>query len=71
MTPADAWQPIETMPLHRQVLVSDGALVKPAIRVSEASVAAPILMALRMWTHWMPLPRPAPPRDGDGQEPQA
>ena len=61
MTPADAWQPIDTMPLHRQVLVSDGALVKPAIRVSEASVAAPILMALRMWTHWMPLPLPPPP----------
>lgn len=55
------WQPIATMPLHRQVLVSDGALVKPAIRVSAETVIAPIPMAIGMWTHWRPLPLPPPP----------
>lgn len=59
------WQPIETMPLHRQVLVSDGALVKPAIRHNSDTISAPTLMTIRLWTHWMPLP--LPPREGDGE----
>lgn len=52
------WQPIETMPHHRLVLVSDGALVKPATRINDDTVAAPILMRLDMWTHWQPMPEP-------------
>jgi hypothetical protein len=52
------WQPIETMPHSRQVLVSDGAMVRPATRISDDTVAAPILMRLGMWTHWAPFPKP-------------
>ena len=54
----DGWQPIETMPWSQMVLVSDGALVKPATRINGDTVAAPILMRLGMWTHWRPLPDP-------------
>ena len=66
MTPADAWQPIETMPMHKQVLVSDGDLVKPAIRVGKDTVSAPILMTIGMWSHWRPFP--APPLVDDDAE---
>lgn len=52
------WQPIETMPLHKQVLVSDGSLVKPAVRINDDTVSAPILMTLRLWTHWRHFPAP-------------
>jgi hypothetical protein len=57
------WRLIATMPWNQHVIVSDGALVKPGIRINEDTVAAPILMRIGMWTHWMPLP---PPPGGEG-----
>jgi hypothetical protein len=65
MSDAQGWRPIETMPMNRQVLVSDGALVKPGIRISADTVAAPILMSLGMWTAWQPLPAPPSPAPED------
>ena len=61
---AHMWRPIETMPRDKLVLASDGALVRPATRVGDDTVAAPILMRLSMWTHWRPLPPPPKPEDG-------
>ena len=58
-----AWRPIETMPENRQVLISDGALVKPGIRVAVNIIAAPTLMSIGLWTHWTPFP--PPPGAGD------
>lgn len=61
---APGWRPIESMPWNRQVLVSDGAIVKPATRVGPDVVVAPIPMRLGMWTHWAPFPAPPPPERG-------
>ena len=52
------WQPIETMPMQRQVLVSDGVLVKPGVRVDTDTVSAPFLQTIGFWTHWAPMPSP-------------
>ena len=66
MQDAHGWQqPIEDMPMNTLVLVSDGALVKPATRVGPDTVLAPILMRLGMWTHWRPLPAPPPTTQED------
>lgn len=56
--PWPAWREIATMPEHQQVLVSDGTLVRPGIRVSADTIAAPILTSINFWTHWLPLPPP-------------
>lgn len=57
---SEDWQPIKTMPIGRQVLVSDGMAVNPATRINEDTIACPILVTLKLWTHWRPFP--APPR---------
>jgi hypothetical protein len=61
---AHGWRPIADMPMNTLVLVSDGALVKPASRVGPDVVAAPILMRLGMFTHWQPLPPPPAQKGG-------
>lgn len=51
------WNPIETMPEARQVLVSDGVLVRPGTREGADVVHAPFPMQIKLWLYWAAMPK--------------
>lgn len=59
------WNPIETMPENRQVLVSDGVLVRPGTRDGADVIHAPFPMQIKLWLYWAAMPKgPEVPNHG-------
>jgi len=74
MISSNEWQPIETIPIGKAVIVADArdGLAKWAVAEREADggilISAPGLpvTSSKWWTHWMPIPAPPGKPSEDG-----
>jgi hypothetical protein len=52
------WQPIETAPMKRLIIGTDGVIVQPIRRLEPDVIYCPQPTSIDLWTHWCAFPRP-------------
>lgn len=55
---SDGWQTIDSAPMKRLIIGTDGSVVQPIRRLEPDVIYCPQPTSIDLWTHWRPFPQP-------------
>ena len=55
---SDGWQTIDSAPMKRLIIGTDGSVVQPIRRLEPDVIYCPQPTSIDLWTHWRPFPSP-------------